>query len=446
MEEVCQARPCETGRERIMLPTVQLRHVTREDVNRISHWLNDEEVASRWFGHYACGDPVHRGYEPTLMLNANDQDWARVFDHNRGHLIFSIYARDEGHIGECQAVFDEHGDVEMSLLVGRRDLWQRGYGASAAIQLLDRTFYEYSVEQAWVSIPQENTAALRLFTRLGFAPISEAYMCTAMNGGRLRATTLVLQSADYHSRKLPPTMSQETLSPIVTVTGLPGSGSEVVGAEIARLIKAKFFDRNIVDSLSAQLDRSVGEIRALEASYTSIWARALRATLAPWERYGAMDYSAEFIGGLPSERYLDEPIDYLTKDKYLAGLKSVIRELVSDAPAVLHEYGAPLFIPEGRPTFHVFVEMPIELRAQKAQFEEDLTMKDALGILRRADREFISMHKNLLGAHPLSDTRYDMTVHMNRLSVEGAARMVSGAMTRSAGVRRSTTQRTLQPA
>ena len=429
-----------------MLPIIQLRHVTRDDVRRIDHWLGDEEVASRWFGHYACGDPVHRGYEPTLMLNANDQDWARVFDHNRGHLIFSIYSRDEGHIGECQAVFDEHGDVEISLLIGRRELWQHGYGASAAIQLLDRIFYDYNVEQAWVSVPQDNTAALRLFSRLGFAPVSEAFMCEAMSGGRLRATTLVLQSVEYHSRKLQPAAVQGTLSPIVTVTGMPGSGSEVVAAEIARLIKAKFVDRNIVEALSTWLDRTVGEIQALEASYTSTWARMLRAMLAPWERYGAMDYSAELLGVIPTEYYVDSgPFDYLTKEEYRTGLKSVIRESVAEAPAVLHEYGAPLFIPEDRPTFHVFVNMPLERRAQKAQFEEGFTMEGALRMLRRADREFISMHKNLLGAHPLSDTRYDMTVNMNRLSVESAARMVSGAMARSAEVRRST-QRTLQPA
>ena len=233
-----------------MLPIVQLRQVTRDDVRRIADWLGDEEVASRWFGHYACGDPVHRGYEPLLMLNSSSEDWVRVFSHNRGHLIFSIYAQEEGHIGECQAVFDEHGDVEMSLLIGRRDLWQRGYGASAAIQLLDRIFYDYNIEQAWVSVPQDNTAALRLFTRLGFTPISEAYMCTAMNGSRLRATTLVLQSAEYHSRQLQPLAVQENMSPIVTVTGLPGSGSEVVAAEIARLIKAKLVDRNLIEALS----------------------------------------------------------------------------------------------------------------------------------------------------------------------------------------------------
>ena len=430
-----------------MLPVVQLRHVTKEDVRRIALWLSDGEVASRWFGHYACGDPVHRGYEPVLMLNANGEDWARVFDHNRRHLIFSIYAAGEGHIGECQAVFDEHGDVEMSLLIGRRDLWQRGYGASAAIQILDRVFYDYDVEQAWVSVPQDNIAALRLFTRLGFAPISEAYMCSSMSGDRLRATTLVLQSAEYYSRQLRPLSARQNLSPVVTVTGLPGSGSDVVAAEVAKLIKAKLLDRNIVQDLASKLGRSVGEVQALESSYTSMWARALRATLAPWERYGAMDHSAEMVGSFAMGYYLEpEPFDYLSKEDYLAGLKSLIGEMTADAPAVLHEYGAPIFIPGDRATFHVFVAMSLETRARKLQFQDGLPPKRTLSILKRVDREFISMHKNLLGSHPLDSARYDMTVNMNRLSVEGAARMVSGALTRSAGVRRSTPRRTLQPA
>ncbi len=425
-----------------MLPIVQLRQVTRNDVSRIAGWLSDAEVASRWFGHYAFGDPIHRGYEPSLMLNANDEDWARVFQYDRGHLIFSIYAGDEGHVGECQAVFDEHGDVEISLLIGRRELWQRGYGASAAIQLMDRIFYDYNVEQAWVSVPQDNVAALRLFTRLGFEPISEV----RVNDDGLRATTLVLQSADYHSRKPQPAGNSQALSPIVTITGLPGSGSEIVAAEVARLIKAKLLDGEIIEALSNKLDRTVGEIRALEASYSSVWARILRATLAPWERYGAMDYSAELISAFPAEHYMDAPLlDYLSREDYLKGLRTVTRELVAGGPAVINEYGAPRFLPEDRPTFHVFVDMPLELRAQKARFEEGFTTREARKILKRADREFISIHKNLLGAHPLSDTRYDMAVNMNRLSVEGAARMVSGAMARSANARRST-RRALQPA
>ena len=152
-----------------------------------------------------------------------------------------------------------------------------------------------------------------------------------MNGGRLRATTLVLQSAEYHSRQLQPLAGQETLSPIVTVTGMPGSGSEVVAAEIARLIKAKLVNRDLIEALSIKLNRTVGEIQALEASFTSDMGKDAKGDAgSPWERYGAMDYSAELMGSIPTELYLESgPFDYLTKEEYLAGLNSVIRESVS---------------------------------------------------------------------------------------------------------------------
>ena len=51
-----------------MLPTVSLESVNREDMDRIAWWLDDKELTSRWFGHYACDDPAHRGYDPQHMI------------------------------------------------------------------------------------------------------------------------------------------------------------------------------------------------------------------------------------------------------------------------------------------------------------------------------------------------------------------------------------------
>ena len=85
-----------------VLPEVVLKDVTRADVARIAIWLDDEDVSSRWFGHYACGDPVHRGYEPVHMGTASDSEWDRVFDRDPRRFIFSIYCKDHGHIGEAK--------------------------------------------------------------------------------------------------------------------------------------------------------------------------------------------------------------------------------------------------------------------------------------------------------------------------------------------------------
>ena len=427
-----------------MLPVVQLRHVTRDDVHRIARWLSDDEVSSKWFGHYACGDPVHRGYEPGLMMNASTEDWVRIFDRDRTRLIFSIYCGDEGHIGECQAVFDQNGDVEMSLLIGRKDLWHRGYGAASAIQLMDRIFYDHPVEQAWVSVPQDNVPALRLFNRLGFSIVSAQTLCQAPGGGALQTAIMTLPASDYRDRKLHIQPVDPQRSPVVTVTGLPGSGSENVAAETARLMKAAAIDHQIDEDLALRLNRTVGEIEALEASYSSIWARLLKATLEPWERYGAIDPYADFMLASTRTEYLEVP-DYLGKPEYLQGLKDVVFSRIQDGATVIHGHGALPYVPDDRPSFHVFVEMGLEGRVHKAQLEDKLRPDPARKFLDQADKAFVAIHKGLYGFNPLDPRRYDLSINMDRLTVEEAARIVSGAVVRYAAQTRPA-GRVLQPA
>ena len=415
-----------------MLPIVQLRHVTRDDVQRIAGWLSDDDVSSRWFGHYACGDPVHRGYEPGLMLGASTEDWVRVFDRDRQRLIFSIYSSEEGHIGECQAVFDENGDVEISLLVGRKELWHRGFGAAAAIQLLDRIFYDFPADQAWVSVPQDNVAALRLFNRLGFSYVSDEVLCQTPGGEELRTTILSLPASEYQDRKLESRRPGKTIAPIVTVTGVPGSGAEHVAGETARLLRADLLDADLRERIAEQLDRTLGEVESLEASYSSFWARALRSSLEPWERYGVMEASPEMFGPIPivSEDY-DLP-DYLTKEEYLNGLGAVFSSAPIERSVVVHGHGAVALIPRNRPGFNILVEMSLAGRVRKSQFEHGISEVQAKRKLRRSDREFKSLNKSLFVVDPTDASRYDLVINMDRLSVESAARLVSGAVSRSA--------------
>ena len=43
---------------------VKLKQVTREDIKRISIWLEDKEINENWFGRYTYGDPALLGYDP----------------------------------------------------------------------------------------------------------------------------------------------------------------------------------------------------------------------------------------------------------------------------------------------------------------------------------------------------------------------------------------------
>ena len=401
-----------------MAPNVQLRRVSRQDVRRIEQWLGDDEVSSNWFGHYSPGEPIHRGYEPALMSAAPGSDWDRVFTDDQTHLILSIYAKDVGHIGECQAQFDDRGGAELSLLIGRKALWSQGYGAAAVVRLLRRLFHDYGISQAWASVPRDNHPALRLFAKLGFVPGDGP-------DGPARDNQLLFLSAANHS-DLAATGSGPPL-PVVTVTGLPGSGSERVAKEVARALGVELADDTINRDLCRMLKRTVGEFRALEASYRSTWSRVLRALLTPWDRFGAHDTDGDWLGSF-TPPYYAEPAGYLTKKEYTDGLRAVISALSSRDGVVIHGRASNLLLPKSRSALHVFTNVALATRVSAARREHRIGSKSARAVLRQADREFIGVHKGLFDMDPMDPTQYDVSLNMDRLSAVEAARIVAGAV------------------
>ena len=151
---------------------VNLKAVRREDIVRLIEWLNDEEVNESWFGRYNYGDVAHLGYEPEKMLSASKSEWEEVFNdpHHEPHRdIFSIYTVDGLHIGEGQLSIDEAlGDAQISILIGKKDVWHKGYGKATVMALLEHIFDKLNLYRAWVDIPEYNLNAKNLFQQLGF--------------------------------------------------------------------------------------------------------------------------------------------------------------------------------------------------------------------------------------------------------------------------------------
>ena len=270
-----------------MLPEVSLRPVAREDVVRLGAWLRDEEVSSRWFGHYACGDPVHRGYDPDRIIGATDAEWERVFRYDPQRFIFSVCDEYGDHIGEAQALLDDGGGAELSLLIGRKDLWHRGYGTSTMISMLDQVFRYYELDRAWVNVPMDNTAALGLFTKLGFVEQETRELCRRPEGSYLHACILSMEASEYVARQ--PRRTDEAELPVITISGPPGSGSDVIGADIARIAGVRFVDGEIEEEMCKRLGCSSGELEAFEANCHSWVGRLLNAFQGPWEQYSAYD-------------------------------------------------------------------------------------------------------------------------------------------------------------
>lgn len=411
--------------EETMLPEVTLNKVSREDVDRVAGWLQDDRVASRWFGHYACGDPVHRGYEPAHMVEASDSEWDRVFVHDPHRFIYSIYNEWSEHIGESQVMVDERGGAELSLLIGRTDLWHRGYGTSTVMALLDQVFDFYRLDRAWVNVPDNNTPAVGLFKKLGFVHKDTSKLCQRRDGSAVNSLILSIESSNYQPQHANENRSRST--PVVTVAGLPGSGFESLGAEIADITGSRFLDDEISEMVGRRLRRSVGELDALKSSSRSFWSRTMRSMSAHWEQYGATDDPSVLFGPRLNIDSHD-PLGYINKQEYLEGFRGVITELALEGNTVLCEIGANLYIPSKVPAFRLLVMASDESRQRRIAGEFGLDPMDAEARRTQLDRDSLAMCKHLYG-HDLIDVEYyDLVLNVDRMTQTRAAESIASML------------------
>ena len=176
---------------------IALRHVTREDVSRIRLWLEDEEVSESWFGRYSYGDPAHLGYHPEEMERSTHEEWERVFE-NPEHRILSTYTEEDEHIGEIHVAIEESlGDGHLSVLVGRKDMWHKGYGTAATVAALDMAFNEIGLYRVWVDIPEYNTAARTMCSHLGFKHEGTLRKSRPHEGSRFDAVVMGMLATEY---------------------------------------------------------------------------------------------------------------------------------------------------------------------------------------------------------------------------------------------------------
>jgi RimJ/RimL family protein N-acetyltransferase len=179
---------------------VQLLPVTREDVSRIQQWLEDPEVAESWFGRYSYGDPAHLGYHPREMEHASEEVWNLVFN-NPEHRIYSIYTQEGQHIGEVHIAEEQSlGDGQLSVLIGRKDMWHQGYGTAAMSAALDMAFNQHGLYRVWVDIPEYNVPARLMCEHLGFVHEGTLRKSRPHEGSRFNSVVMGMLATEYAQR------------------------------------------------------------------------------------------------------------------------------------------------------------------------------------------------------------------------------------------------------
>lgn len=406
-----------------MLPEVTLKDVSRDDVDRIAWWLQDVDLSSRWFGNYSVDDPVHPGYDPRHMLEASDWEWRRTFDDPR-RSIFSIYNVADEHVGECQVQLDEEGGAELTVIIGRKDLWHHGYGTATMLELLDKVFNTMGLDSAWVTVPVDNRPAIGLFEKLGFVIDSGS----RVKHGEIEVAHMAVSSGRYSARDSRAHKERE-ITPVVAITGLPGSESEALGREVARLLESEFIGDEIKDTLGERLQCSRAELESFESSHKSFWMRLLSSIVVPTEVTTA--YESGYHAYVPSRPYeydelLNEP---LSKRQYVKKLRRIVRRRAAEGDAVLHGNGCHLFLPSQIDGLTVFVSASAESRAARYA-EQGYATEASRKRLERADGERREIFRRLFDCEIDDSSKFDITVNLDRMTIADAAETIVDVLQR----------------
>jgi diamine N-acetyltransferase len=137
---------------------IYLRPLEREDLAHVRKWANDPEIR-RLTG------------QVTPMGQAEaDQFYEKV--RSDPHRLWFIVALRENHrpIGETGLLrmFHPWRTTDLSLIIGEKDAWDKGYGRQAILLLLDYAFGSLGFHRVAVGVVGFNERALHFYRTVGF--------------------------------------------------------------------------------------------------------------------------------------------------------------------------------------------------------------------------------------------------------------------------------------
>ncbi len=142
----------------IMGDGVTLRQIEREDLPHVRRWLDDPELR----GMIGATKP---------LSEAEAEEWFEgvVADESRAWYVI-IRDEDDGVIGECGLLrmFPEWRTTDMSIVIGERDAWGKGYGTEVGRLLLDFAFEYMGMHRVAVGVVGFHEDAIQFWEKLGF--------------------------------------------------------------------------------------------------------------------------------------------------------------------------------------------------------------------------------------------------------------------------------------
>lgn len=137
---------------------VYLRALEKEDLICIQKWSNDPEIRR------LTGEVASMGQADA------DKFLERVYNDNTREWFVIIIKENERLIGEAGLLrmFHAWRTTDISIIIGEKDAWGKGYGTESILLLLDYAFRRLNFHRVAIGVVGFNEKAIRFWEKIGF--------------------------------------------------------------------------------------------------------------------------------------------------------------------------------------------------------------------------------------------------------------------------------------
>jgi len=151
-------------RERLDGKRVVLRPIEERDLAKRAEWTRDPELMVLMAGPDAAAGFPKRSLEEEIESN---RSWL-AGRRKAGVTPYAVEA-DGRYTGDVDYdIFPGEGKAELTLFLGDREAWGKGYGTEAVNLIIEELFRDERVDGIEVDVVPGNARALRFWKKLGF--------------------------------------------------------------------------------------------------------------------------------------------------------------------------------------------------------------------------------------------------------------------------------------
>lgn len=223
--------------------------------------------------------------------------------------------------------------------------------------------------------------------------------------------------------------------PVVTVSGMMGSGARDVARLAADILGVDYVDQEILVDAAQRLGvsaRAVAERDEHVSTFGERLASLLRTFL---ERSAAAGVGDPVMGAGGLEVLLARSYGDLTKSSehevndavYMKTVTTIIRELGQRGDIVILGRGSHQILREHPNALHVLTLAPLDVRVRRFAERQGLLPEEAAKRIHDLNKSRAAFHHKFFKVDADDPACYDLAVETSRLSFEVAARLVAEA-------------------